>query len=140
MTAFPSLPHVQDPATPVINDPAWTYPSRCAGGGGLALLRAWPTADGGHLAILTDRDLGVSITNAAEDIAPKIANLLPGSLVVLEHYPHTGPYCAEHLDQVVVVRGVPGWRPIWPIPPVNPDFAETDGWMRSMGHTLLGHQ
>lgn len=134
---FPPLPHVQDPARPVIDDPVWTYPSRCAGGGGIALLRAWPTDRGGHLAILTDSGVGVSITNAAEDIAPKLAKLLPGPLVVMEHYPRTGPDCQEHMDQVVVVNGVPHWRPVWPIPPVNPRFAENDAWMRGPGSIVL---
>lgn len=136
--AFPPLPHIPDPHTPLVDDPAFTFPASCAGGGGMAGLRVWRTADGGHLALVTEKGLGVSITNAAEEITAALNARFRGSLVILEHWlPGDG---ADHdrLDQVLVPPGrAPRWRPVWPVPPANPDHAAHREWMRTCGRTLL---
>lgn len=135
---FPPLPRVPDPDVLEADEPAWTYPSSCAGGGGIALLRVWRTDNGGHLAMLTENGIGVSITNAAEEITAKLSLNYPGPLVVLEHYRKGDGADHERLDQVVVPPGRSAlWRPVWPIPPVNPDHADHRDWMRDRGHALL---
>ncbi|TLQ39194.1 hypothetical protein [Streptomyces marianii] len=137
-SAFPALPHVPDPHQLLVDDPAFTFSSSCGGRGGLAGLRAWQTADAGCLAIVTERGLGVSITNAAEEITAALTARLPGPLVVLEHWlPGDG---ADHhrLDQVLAAADRrPQWRRIWPTPPTNPHHASCETWMNTCGHALL---
>lgn len=136
--AFPALPLIEDPHRLVTDDPAWTYTSTCAGGGGMALLRVWRTADDGHLAMITENGIAVSITNAAEDIAAALTGQYPGRLVILEHYRAGDGAPYERLDQVLVRPGrTPDWRPVWPIPPNNPNFAAHQTWIREYGATLL---
>ncbi|MER6125341.1 hypothetical protein ABT173_22425 [Streptomyces sp. NPDC001795] len=135
---FLPLPRVPDPHRLEVDEPAWTYPSSCAGGGGIALLRVWRTADGGYLAILTENGIGVSITNAAEEIGAKLAANFPGPLVVLEHYRAGDGADHERLDQVLVLPGRSAqWRAVWPVPPANPDYAVLRDWMRDYGTALL---
>jgi len=135
---FPPLPSVPDPLLLVTDDPAWTYSSACAGGGGIALLRVWRTADGGHLAIVTENGIAVSITNAAEEISAALTARYPGPLVVLEHYRAGDGAAYDRLDQVLTLPGrASRWRPVWPIPPANPDFELHQAWMRECGSALL---
>ncbi|MFF8992601.1 hypothetical protein ACF09H_22225 [Streptomyces sp. NPDC014983] len=135
---FLPLPSLSDPHQLVTYDPAWTYPSACAGGGGMALLRVWRTADGGHLAIVTENGIAVSITNAAEEISEALTRRYPGPLVILEHYPAGDGAPHDRLDQVLAVPGrTPRWRPIWPTSPVNPDYTTNRAWMDAYGTTLL---
>ncbi|WP_432158584.1 hypothetical protein [Streptomyces sp. bgisy153] len=136
--AFPALPSIPDPLLLVTDDPAWTYASSCAGGGGIALLRVWRTADGGHLAIVTENGISVSITNAAEEISAALTARYPGPLVILEHYRAGDGADHERLDQVLAQPGrTPQWRPVWPIPPANPDFEAHQAWMSEYGNALL---
>ncbi|MEO3976984.1 hypothetical protein [Streptomyces sp. CAU 1734] len=138
---FPSLPIVPDPHHLVVDDPAWTYTSACAGGGGIALLRVWRTAGDGRLAIVTENGIAVSITNAAEEISAALAvqhSGHPGPLVVLEHYRAGDGAPHDRLDQVLVVPGhAPRWRPVWPTGPANPRFAINRTWMHEVGNVLL---
>ncbi|MFE6274069.1 hypothetical protein ACFVQ9_35370 [Streptomyces goshikiensis] len=136
--AFPALPYVPDPHQLVFDDPVFTFFSPHMGGGGLAALRVWRTAEGGHLAIVTERGLGLSITNAAEVITTALSALLPGPLVVLEHWMPGDGADHDRLDQVLVPVGLrPQWRRVWPTPPTNPGHAAYEEWMRSCGHALL---
>ncbi|MFJ3182599.1 hypothetical protein ACIPJN_29995 [Streptomyces sp. NPDC086796] len=135
---FPPLPIVPDPHHLVTDDPAWTYTSACAGGGGIALLRVWRTAGDGHLAIVTENGIAVSITNAAEEISAALADRYPGPLVILEHYRAGDGAPHDRLDQVLVVPGrAPRWRPVWPTGPANPNFAINRTWMSELGSVLL---
>ncbi|MFD7556500.1 hypothetical protein ACFV9E_18420 [Streptomyces sp. NPDC059835] len=135
---FPALPHVPAPHQVLVDDPAFTFSSSCAGGGGLAALRVWRTADGGHLAIVTERSLGVSVTNAAEEITAALTSRFPGPLVVLEHWLSGDGAGHDRLDQVLAPAGRrPRWRRVWPTAPANPDHAAYEEWMRSCGHALL---
>ncbi|OEV09248.1 hypothetical protein [Streptomyces nanshensis] len=133
---FPLLPPVPRPDELVLDDPAWTFPSVCAGGGGMALLRVWRTADG-HLAIVTESGVGVSITNSAEEITAKLRAQFPGRLTVMEHWRTGDGADHERLDQVIVTGRRTRWRPVWPIPPTNPDYAVHEAWMRAYGDALL---
>jgi DNA ligase (NAD+) len=136
--SFPPLPHVPDPHDLVADDQTWTYPSSCAGGGGRAHLRVWRTADGGHLAIVTENGIGVTVTNVAEEINARLTARFPGPLVVLEHWRAGDGANHARLDQALAPAGHrPQWRPVWPIPPVNPDHAAHQHWMRDCGNALL---
>lgn len=122
----------------VEDDAAWTYASACVGSGGIALLRVWRTTDGGHLAIVTENGIGVSVTNSAEEIGAALTACFPGPLVVLEHYRAGDGTNYERLDQVLTGPGrETRWRPVWPIPPSHPDFERHRAWMRECGSTLL---
>lgn len=132
------LPGVLDPHNPLVDEPTWTYPSTCAGGGGVARLRVWPTDQNGHLAIVTEKSMGVSITNAAEDIYTKLAAAHPGPLIVLEHWPAGDGAPYDRLDQVHAPQGAgPLWLAIWPVPSENPRFNAHEEWMHAFGTTLL---
>ncbi|MGW1290761.1 hypothetical protein ACWD4N_46200 [Streptomyces sp. NPDC002586] len=135
---LPPLPRVLDPREPLLDDPVWAYPSHCAGGGGVAHLRVWATDQNGHLAVVTEKGIGVTITNAAEDIHAKLANAHRGPLVVLEHWTAGDGAPYARLDQVhMASSGEPQWRAVWPIPPANPRFAVHHEWMRAFGAILL---
>ncbi|WP_217231393.1 hypothetical protein [Streptomyces anulatus] len=135
---FPPLPSIPNPHQLVTYDPAWVYTSACAGGGGMALLRVWRTADGGRLAIVTENGIAVSITNAAEEISAALTARCTGPLVVLEHYPAGDGAPHDRLDQVLAVPGsTPRWRPVWPTSSANPDYATNRAWMDTYGTTLL---
>ncbi|MFF8786745.1 hypothetical protein [Streptomyces sp. NPDC015125] len=88
--------------------------------------------------ILTETGIGVTITNAAEEITAKLSRHIPGNLVVLEHW--RAGNGADH-DRLAQVRAPNGrsarWRAIWPIPPANPRYEAHRDWMHAYGHTLL---
>lgn len=137
-TPFLPLPYVLAPHILVADEPSWAYPSSCAGGGGLALLRVWRTADNGHLAIVTESGVGVTITNSAEEITAKLSGRFTGPLVVLEHWRAGDGADHERLDQVFAPAGhSPRWRPVWPIPPTNPNHQAHRDWMHAFGAAML---
>jgi hypothetical protein len=85
------------------------------------------------LAIVSQTDLGASITNAAEDIHAALSGEFGAELVVLEHCPAgSGAPAEEHLDQVALDGQVPRWRRIWPTP-----HDTYESWMREHGDFLL---
>ena len=68
-------------------------------------LRLYTTGPGRHVAVITERGDGPSITNAVRDIQAKLAREYPDHVVdVVEHYPAqpgmVGPAYAEHFDLV----------------------------------------
>jgi hypothetical protein len=139
MIEVPPLPL---PGHLVVDDPVWSYRSGTVAGGGLAHLRVW-TAEPGHLAIVTELDLGSSTTNSAEHIWSALVDQFGEPLVMLEHYPpdQTMPGDGDRLDQVVVVDGQPYWERIWPTDADHPEHAEFNAWMRTYGFDLLaGHK
>lgn len=132
-TRWPALP-VAD--TLVLADPVWSHPGLYVGG--VAHLRVWTTTTGGHLAVVTEQGMGVSVTNAAEDIHSALVGLYGPGVVHLEHYPTEQRGGDDPtLDQVAVVDGRPRWRRVWPVPPVNPDHYELDAWGRAGGAAVL---
>jgi hypothetical protein len=99
-----------EPRWPYFDNGHWAY----------RRLRTWRLADGRLAAMLTEEqhDQGVSITNAAEAIAAKLALDFPGETIVqIEHYPdRVGIDDDEHFDGVAIVGGNPTW---WPMPPAE---------------------
>ncbi len=130
---FPVLPC---PGPMLADDPFWRYPSKCASDG-IAHLRVWSCPGQARLAIVSETGLGVSITNSIECIWQKLTQVSPGNPTLLEHWPPGAGGPVEHLDQVVVIGGVPSWRRVWPTPAANPRHEEFGAWMRDHGHRLL---
>ncbi|MBF6333587.1 hypothetical protein [Nocardia transvalensis] len=121
--------------------PNWRYPSACAAGFGIAHLRAFGDV-GADLVIVSERGIGASVTNSAEYIWAAVAEDFGdrnGDVpVLLEHWPAgAGATEEEHLDQVVVVDGVPRWRPIWPVPETNPNHGDNAAWMQAVGRGAI---
>ncbi|MGW1976709.1 hypothetical protein [Streptomyces sp. NPDC001889] len=133
-----ALAHIPEPRRPVTDEPAWRYPSSCAGGGGSARLRVWRTGGGGRLAVVTELGAGVSVTNAAEEITAALTARFPGPLTVFEHWRAGDGAAHDRLDQVHAPAGArPRWRPVWPLAPAHPDHAAHREWMRTAGAVLL---
>lgn len=136
-TEFPDLPAVGEL---VLDEPSWTYPSHNPTGG-TGHLRVWSTEQG-HLAMVTDGNVGTSVTNSAKYIWTALVERFGEPLVLLEHYP-SNPQVpgAGGLDQVVVLaehgRLAPHWRRIWPLSPENPAREEFNEWIREHGQALL---
>lgn len=136
MTAGTGFPRLPEPGRRVLDLPRWHYPAWPGSPGGNGHLRVWETTSG-HLAIVTDLDDGVSVTNAAEYIHRELTADYPGELVLIEHYPAGGHRRCPSWDQVTVTRGgQPEWRAIWPVPPVNPRYARCLQWVTAHGRTL----
>ncbi|MEU5193580.1 hypothetical protein AB0G86_05880 [Streptomyces scabiei] len=135
---FLPLPPVPDASAALVrDDPAWSFRSACAAGGGIAHLRVWKTEDEGHVAIVTETGLGASTTNSAGEIWMELVACYPGPLVLFEHWPAGD--CGDHdrLDQVAMEGRRPIWRRIWPTAPANPDHDVCTAWMQAYGHDLL---
>jgi hypothetical protein len=114
VSEFPDLPRLRW----LLDDVAdWKFRSRGPAGYGVAGLRTWETSDPETLVcVVTELSEGISVTNAAEDIAEALARCYPDHrLLVVEHWPAgAGADPAEHLDQVHVPRGGrPVWRRLW---------------------------
>lgn len=133
---FPALPPTREL---VLDEPLWTYKSGGFVDGGVAHVRVWATDPVGHLVIVSQSGVGVSVTNAAEYIWRDLVDQFGLPLVMLEHYPpaESMPDDGDTLDQVVVVDGSPRWRAVWPVAPDSPAFTEHDTWMRAYGFELL---
>lgn len=101
-------------AQPLSDDRAWTY--YAAGRWVTRRLRVWRLQDGRLATVLTERpgEEGMSITNAAEAIAAKLALDFPGETILqIEHYAAGFGDHEELVDGVAIVGGAPTW---WPIP------------------------
>lgn len=133
-TTWPALPAVD---TLVLADPLWSYPGLSVGG--IAHLWVWSTTSGGRLAVVTEQDMGCSVTNAAEQIHAALADLYGPQVVHLEHYPPAQRSAGDDatLDQVAVTSGRPRWRRVWPVPPTNPAHGELAQWAQNGGAPVL---
>ncbi|MFC9250655.1 hypothetical protein [Amycolatopsis thailandensis] len=120
------------------DDPLWTYPSGTLTSG-IARLRIWTVPTGGHLAIVTDQDMGTSITNAAEHVWKTLVDRVGEPLWLLEHYPASKnvPDDGGTLDQVELADGEATWRRIWPVAPGFPGHYQALAWMRTCGYEML---
>jgi hypothetical protein len=128
--AFPDLPIPKDL---ILDDPFWRYTPPQFSAAGEAHLRIWTTDAGQRLAMVTELDLGPSITNSIEHIWQTLIDEHSDELVLLEHWPPPESLGEEHLDQVVVQQGTPHWRRIWPLPDDNPHAQAFGAWMNSFG-------
>ncbi|MDN5894783.1 MAG: hypothetical protein L0H93_12230 [Nocardioides sp.] len=94
------------------DEPAWPMPSLTPTPS-LRRLRVWRLPDGGHVALITERGPGTSVTNVAERAYAAVRRDHPRTRV-FEHYPaQLGILGEEHFDEITVVDGKPIWSP-WP--------------------------
>ena len=99
-------------------DPMWSYlgPQKA----GSRHLAVWRIGVRHVVAIVTERidSEGISITNAAEEVAEQLAVEYPGELVELVEFwaddPNIGDsvFPGEHFDSVTISRGVTSWNPV----------------------------
>lgn len=135
---FPPLPPIPDPRGALVYDePAWSYRSACAAGGGIVHLRVWQAGVDGHVAIVTETGLGASTTNSAGEIWTQLTARFTSPLVLLEHWPAWDGDDHDRLDQVTLEGQRPTWRRIWPTPATNPQHTLYEAWMQAYGHDLL---
>jgi hypothetical protein len=136
VTSFPCLPPIGELE---LDDPFWRYPSGAVEGG--ARLRVWAASGGtGHLAVVTELGLGVSIADSIEDIWNALRARWHGDLTLLEHYPaaESFPGDGDHLYQVGIGPGrEPAWRRVWPVPASSPGRDWLAGWMNRHGHRIM---
>jgi len=72
--------------SPVRDDHAWPF-AIISSGRSHVRLRAWPTKDGGTLAIATDLMLGAGLVNDAEALCRAVAREFGDEAVVVRHFP-----------------------------------------------------
>ena len=99
-------------------EPQWSYlgPQKA----GSRHLAVWRIGVRHVVAIVTERadSGGISVTNAAEEVAEQLAVEYPGELVeLIEFWPDdpnvwTDGIPVEHFDSVVISRGVTRWDPV----------------------------
>lgn len=112
----------------ILDNDAWEY--TWLSGNGLRArrrLRLYAVGLGRHVAVITERGQGPSVTNACKDIAAKLAHEYPDHVVdVVEHYPATpgmvGAAYTEHFDLVTDVwTSDQSWRRV--------QLEELIGWL-----------
>jgi hypothetical protein len=115
----------------------WRYPGLQTGGVGH--LRSFMTTDGVWLLVVSQLDIGASVTNAAEDIYTALVAEYGRRIVYLEHWPSgaRGDDSNPTLHMVVAEVGLPFWRAVWPCGEQNPDYATNQAWIRGEGAVLL---
>lgn len=125
----------------LVDDPQWRYPARdCAGGSGVARLRVWAAArpHAGHVVVVTELGIGVSVTNAIADIAAAVSAQFTGPIYLVEHWPAAQGACGEeHLDLAAVHGRNPEWVRLWPTAAAHPHHAAANAWMADHGPTVL---
>lgn len=98
--------HLTEDTTLVYETSNGTYATRRA--------RLWENlATGESRCVITEApaDGGMSITNAAADVAEAVEQAWGPRIQVIEHYPDYGPDDPEHFDTVTVNRfGEPTWK------------------------------
>lgn len=97
-------------ATLIDDDPHFTY--QAPTGEASRRMRAWRTGENSLVVVLTESGDGMSITNAAEEVAAALGKRFPGQrLTVIEYYPSAETLDgAAHYDQVWLEDGKPQWR------------------------------
>ena len=118
----------------LVDDPFWQYPAWGLAREGVGHLRVWAaaTASPGYLAVVTETDGIVSVTEAVGRIWVDLARRHRPSLVLLEHHP--APESGEGMETLDLVRigadGSPHWSRVWPTPEENPRHAGAGncGW------------
>jgi hypothetical protein len=125
----------------VVDDPFWRYPAGGLAWEAVAHLRVWLTTgpEPGHLAVVTETGLGVSVTESAGHIWAELACRYGHSVVLFEHHPlpELGEG-AETLDLVCIgADGSPHWTRVGPTPEDNPRHAGLELWMATDGHRIV---
>jgi hypothetical protein len=101
-----------EPGELVLDDPEWPMPQPHGRQPSIPRrLRVWRLPGGTHIAVVTERGPGMSITNVAEHAHAALTKQFPGPLKVVEHYPDDD-YRGEHFDEITVTRRTPSWRPL----------------------------
>jgi hypothetical protein len=122
----------------LVFDPLWSY--KAAGMEGICLLRVW-RADDGHFAVVTERGMGLSVTNAAEAIRQALAERYGEPLALAEHWTaEQAPVTGEHVDLVLPPRfpGGQGWSALWPLGTRHPHYAVCRAWWEEFGQEITG--
>ena len=125
----------------LVDDPFWRFPAWDLAREGVGHLRLWATATAapGYLAVVTDTDGIISVTESAGRIWADLARRYGPSLVLLEHHP--APGLAEGVETLDLVRtgadGSPHWSRVWPTPEDNPRHAGLELWMAAHGYQIV---
>jgi hypothetical protein len=129
---MPLLPHLDELAH---FDPEWVYRD-ADGGEGMAVLRVW-RAGPGHFAVVTEKGVGRSVTNAARAIRVTLAAQYGEPLTLAEHWP-ASQAPVEHVD-LVLPPGFSGqgWTPLWPVGPRHPHAEVMAAWWQAYGAEIL---
>jgi hypothetical protein len=102
------------PAILLLDDPTWPMPQPVRSWrspdrpepSAPRRLRVWRLPGGTHVAVITERGPGMSVTNVAAlayaALAERYADV---PLRVIEHYPPEGPSTPEHFDEILVEPG-----------------------------------
>ena len=85
----------------LVDDPFWQYPAWGLAREGVGHLRVWATAIAapGYLAVVTETDGIISVTESAGRIWAELVRRYGPSLVVLEHHP--APELAEGVEPLI---------------------------------------
>jgi hypothetical protein len=125
----------------LVDDPFWQYPAWGLAREGVGHLRVWAAAAAslGYLAVVTDTDGIVSVTESAGRIWADLARRYGPSVVLLEH--HLAPGSGEGAETLDLVRigadGSPHWLRIWPTGEDNPRHAGLERWMATDGYQIV---
>lgn len=115
-------------------DPLWSYRD-FDGVEGICLLRVWEAGDG-HFAVVTERDMGRSVTNAAQAIRAHLAALYGEPLALAEHWPAAlSGKTGEHVD-LVLPPDAPA--PLWPLSARHPRYEIYRAWWEAHGEEICG--
>jgi hypothetical protein len=131
---MPWLPHLDELAH---FDPEWVYRDS-DGAEGVAVLRVW-RAGPGHFAVVTEKGLGRSVTNAARAIRATLAAQYGEPLTLAEHWPLSqAPEAGEHVDLVLpaTFNGGQGWSPLHPVGSRHPHAEILTAWWLAYGDQI----
>jgi hypothetical protein len=133
---MPLLPHLDEL---VRFDPLWEVRDS-DGAHGFFLLRVW-RAGPGHFAVVTEKGIGRSVTNAAQAIRAVLEAEYGEPLTLAEHWPVAqSPEMGEHVD-LVLPPGFPGgqgWSPLHPVGPRHPHAEILAAWWLAYGAEITG--
>lgn len=119
-------------------DPLWSYRD-FDGVEGICLLRVWEAGDG-HFAVVTERDMGRSVTNAAQAIRAQLAALYGEPLALAEHWPAAlSGKIGEHVD-LVLPPEFPAvlWSALWPLSVRHLHYEVCRAWWEAHGEEISG--
>lgn len=112
------------------DEPQWPMPSPLTREPSLRRLRVWEV-NATLVAVITERGIGTSVTNAAREAYTAVHLRFPGARV-FEHYPaDVGVSDVEHFDEISFTpEGRMEWKP-WPLAVIvewlGPDALEQPG-------------
>jgi hypothetical protein len=124
---MPLLPHLDEM---VHFDSEWVYRD-ADGAEGMAVLRVW-RAGSGHFAVVTEKGVGRSVTNAARAIRATLAGQWGEPLTLAEHWPESQAP-VEHVDLVLPPGSRNSHAPLWPVGPRAPHAEVNVAWWMAFG-------